>query len=186
MGVIRLVNPARNKATDNDGTRTASVNETLRRLYEKHASALLLYARIWCRSPEDALQEALIDLASRSELPPDPVAWLYQAVRFKAINVNRGEQRRTRREQDVAFGKEPYFVSAPNQTIASGELEDALKALSEEQREIVIARIWGGLTFGQIAELNGQSSSSVHRRYHEALEILKRRLDGKPCEVSNE
>ena len=163
------------------------MNETLKRLYERHAPGLLLYARVWCRFPEDALQEALIELSRQSELPPDPVAWLYQAVRFRAINLNRGEQRRFRREQEVAFDKEPFFVSAPQQKIDSADLEHALKTLPEEQREIVIARVWGGLTFEQIAELNGHSSSTIHRRYHEALEELKQKLDGVPCEgVSNE
>lgn len=163
------------------------MNETLKRLYELHAPALLLYARVRCRFPEDAIQEAFIDLARQSDFPPDPVAWLYQAVRFRAINLNRGEQRRIRREQEVALSKEGFFVSSPQQSIDTAELEEALKTLPEEQREIVIARIWGGLTFVQIAKLNGHSSSSVHRRYHEALEELKQKLDGIPCEkVSNE
>lgn len=163
------------------------MNETLKRLYERHAPALLLYARIWCRAPEDALQEAFIELARQQEFPPDPVAWLYQAVRFRAINWNRGEQRRTRREQEVAFAREAFFVAAPKQAVDAADLEQALAAIQQEQREIVVARVWGELTFEQIAKLNGLSSSTVYRRYREALEELKQKLDGIPCEeVSND
>ena len=167
--------------------KAACVNETLKRLYELHAPALLLYARIWCHAPEDALQEAMIELARQKEFPPDPVAWLYQAVKFRAINLHRSAQRRIRREQQVASTQEPFFVSSPQQAIDSEDLETALKTLPELQRAIVIARIWGGLTFEQIAELNQLSSSTVHRRYREAIEELKQKIDGVPCQgVSNE
>lgn len=163
------------------------MNETLNRLYEQHAAALLLYARVWCRVPDDALQEAFIDLSRRTELPPDPVAWLYKVVRFKAINLNRGEQRRKKREQEVASSKERFFVAESQGVIDSAELEQALKKLHQDQREIVVARIWGELTFEQIAELNGDSSSTVHRRYRAALAKLKLSLDGIPCrEVGHE
>lgn len=163
------------------------MNETLKRLYELHAPALLLYARIWCRVPEDALQEAMIELARQDEFPPDPVAWLYQAVRFRAINLHRNAQRRIRREQEVALVQGSFFVSSPQQAIDSEDLERALKTLSELQRAIIIARIWGGLTFEQIAELNQLSSSTVHRRYREAIEELKQKIDGVPCQrFSNE
>ena len=153
------------------------MSETLNRLYKQNGSALLLYARIWCRTPEDALQEAFIDLSRQSEFPPDPVAWLYQAVRFRAINLNRGERRRKNREQQIASDKEPFFVSTPEQFIDARELEQALRTLQNDQREIVVARIWGELTFEQISVINGISSSTVHRRYHEALKELKRNLE---------
>ena len=162
-----------------------AVNDTLKRLYDSHSPALLLYARTWCRAPEDAIQEAFIELARQPNFPPEPVAWLFKTVRFRAINLNRGEQRRSRREQEVALNQPPFFVSTPQQWLDSTDLEDALKSLSQEQREIVIARIWGGLSFEQIAKLNGNSSSTVHRRYHESLEELKRILDGMPCEEVN-
>ena len=157
------------------------MNEILKRLYELHAPALLLYARIWCRFPEDALQEAMIELSRQNELPPDPVAWLYQAVRFRAINLQRGERRRNEREREVAFDRRPFFVDAMQSDADAAELEVALKRLPEDLREIVTAKVWGGLTFEQIGQLNGGSSSSVHRRYHQALEKLKEQISGISC-----
>ena len=52
----------------------------------------------------------------------------------------------------------------------------ALQLLPLEQREVLVARLWGGLTFEQIAELNGTSSSSTHRLYHAGLAALRERL----------
>jgi DNA-directed RNA polymerase specialized sigma24 family protein len=46
-----------------------------------------------------------------------------------------------------------------------------------EQREVIVARLWGGLTFEQIAELASVSSSSVHRWYVAGLASLRERLD---------
>jgi len=52
--------------------------------------------------------------------------------------------------------------------------------LPEETREIVIAHLWGGLSFGEIAGLIGRSSSTAHRRYLEGIEELRKHL-GVPC-----
>ena len=41
----------------------------------------------------------------------------------------------------------------------------ALAELSDDEREVIVAHIWGGLTFAQIAEVTGLPSSTAHRRY---------------------
>jgi RNA polymerase sigma-70 factor (ECF subfamily) len=153
------------------------LNEQLKRLYDRHAAALRLYARTWCRSPDDALQEAMIELANQSEMPSEPIAWLYRAVRFRAMNLHRSERRRHEREQVVADQKEPFFVQDSVTDIDVARLETALQRLTEQNREIIVARIWGELSFEQIAELTNLSSSSVHRHYRDSLETLKQHLD---------
>ncbi len=52
----------------------------------------------------------------------------------------------------------------------------ALVALTEQEREVVIARVWGGLTFQQIATVMEISTSTAHRRYVESLADLRRRM----------
>ena len=153
------------------------MNQQLQRLYERHAAALRLYARTWCRSPDDAVQEAMIELARQPELPVEPVPWLYQAVRFRAINLHRSERRRHEREQAVADQREPFFIQDPASDIDLAGLEAALEQLTDQNREIVVARIWGGLSFEQIANLTNLSSSSAHRHYRASLAELKQQLD---------
>ena len=51
-----------------------------------------------------------------------------------------------------------------------------LESLALEQREIVIARIWGGLSFEQIGRLVSVSDSAAHRRYEAALSALRQKL----------
>jgi DNA-directed RNA polymerase specialized sigma24 family protein len=45
-------------------------------------------------------------------------------------------------------------------------------------REVIVARIWGGLTFDEIAQLVGCSLPTAHRRYQTGLTELRTRLDG--------
>ena len=58
-----------------------------------------------------------------------------------------------------------------------------LRALPIEQREVIVAHLWGGLTFEQIAEVAGCSSSTAHRSYSAGLATLRSRL-GESCRTS--
>jgi DNA-directed RNA polymerase specialized sigma24 family protein len=52
-----------------------------------------------------------------------------------------------------------------------------LDELDAETREIIIARVWGGLTFHEVARLQGCSLTTVHRRYQAGLARLYERLE---------
>ena len=119
----------------------------------------------------------MIELARQTQFPSEPIAWLYRAVKFRAINLHRGEQRRHERERAVADQREPFFVQDPTGDLEADSVEAALQKLPEQNREIVVARIWGGLSFEQIADLTNLSSSSVHRHYRSSLEQLKQYLE---------
>ena len=161
------------------------MNEPLKRLYDRHAPALRLYALTWCRNPEDAVQEALIDLAKQSQMPTEPVAWLYRAVKFRAMNLHRSQRRRSEREKVAADQRASFFVNDPANQIDAMAVESALQRLEETDREIVVARIWGGLSFEQIAELTKLSSSSAHRHYQASLKELKQYLSESNCPISS-
>ena len=50
------------------------------------------------------------------------------------------------------------------------------KPLPADQREIIVARLWGGLSFEEIAQLAGESTSTVYRCYQRGLTALRERL----------
>ena len=153
--------------------------QELRQLLDAHGAALLLYARQWYRAPEDALQEALIDLLRQTPAPRYPVAWLFTTIRRRAMNLARGEQRRARHQRQAAAERAWWFVADDLAPFEPGELERLLTQLPPLEREIVVARIWGEVSFEQIAVLVARSSSAVHRRYQRALAVLGKVLDGK-------
>jgi RNA polymerase sigma factor (sigma-70 family) len=150
--------------------------ELLGRLLDRHAAALGLFARQWCDSPDDVVQEAFIELAGQSSLPDDAAAWLYRVVRNKAISARRSVERRQRHEAEAAGERPAMFERSPAELIDADTATDLLDALSIDLREVVVARIWGGLTFQQIGQLIGASDSAAHRRYETALSALRQKL----------
>jgi RNA polymerase sigma-70 factor (ECF subfamily) len=153
--------------------------EQLGRLVQEHTPALILYARQWCAAPEDVVQEAYLKLVVQKPPPAQPVPWLFRVVRNAAISAARADRRRHRREIAAGFRGEAWF--APSAAGLDGESATrALQALPIEQREIIVAHLWGGLTFEQIGEIAGTSSSTAHRYYAAGLAALRERL-GVPC-----
>lgn len=150
----------------------------LGRLYRQHAPALRLYARQWAGSADDLVQDAFVALARQNPPPMQPLPWLYQVVRIGATAAARSAARRRRRE-NVASVPEAWFTSVDDRLDAA----DAARALAEvplENREVIVARLWGGLTFDEVARLVGCSLPTAHRRYHAGLLELRTRLTV-PC-----
>lgn len=143
-----------------------------------------MYARQWCLHPEDAAQEAFIDLSRMTDLPSDPVAWLYKTTRYKALNQSRSESRRSR-HQSAAGGSQAWFVSDPAASIQAAELVQAVERLPALEREIVTARVWGELSFVQIAELVSMPTTTTFRLYQQTLGRLQEQLEGRPQKHAN-
>jgi RNA polymerase sigma factor (sigma-70 family) len=150
--------------------------ELVGRLFDQCAPALELYARQWCDCSEDVVQEALIELAAQPRTPDDAAAWLYRVVRNKARSAWRSSRRRKRHESAAANGRPAWFERSAADRIDADVAAAALGSLPIEQREVVVARIWGGLSFQQIGRLVGASDSAAHRRYTAGLSALRQKL----------
>jgi RNA polymerase sigma-70 factor (ECF subfamily) len=149
------------------------------RLVDRHGPPLILYARQWCQVPEDVVQDAFVKLIAQPRPPDDPVPWLYRVVRNGALDAGKTARRRERREQAVAR-PECWFREAAVDDLDAATAVAALQRLPLEQREVIVARLWGGLSFEQIAEVAGCSASTAFRRFDAGLDALRREL-GVPC-----
>src|SRR5437660_10612819 len=129
--------------------------EELGRLYREHAPALRLYVRQWPAGAEDLVQDAFIKLAQQSPAPERALPWLYRVVRNGALEASRAATRRRRRE-DRASATEAWFGMTDDR-IDGDEAVRRLAKLPLEQREVIVARIWGGLTFEEVGQLVGCS-----------------------------
>jgi RNA polymerase sigma factor (sigma-70 family) len=150
-------------------------HEILSRLFDEHASALVLYARQRCETAEDVVQEAFVSLARQRTMPDRVVPWLYRVVRNGALMAARGARRRRSREAR-ASGREAWFATADDR-IDAQRAQALLSELEPDVREAIVARIWGGLTFEEIAQAQGCSVTTVHRRYQAGLARLHERLE---------
>jgi RNA polymerase sigma factor (sigma-70 family) len=141
-------------------------------LLDAHGPALVLYARQWCGSPEDVVQEAFLKLIALRQPPRSAVPWLYQVVRNGAIDAQRSAHRRQQRESAARPAR--WFVEPDVDGLDAASAVAALERLPLEQREVIVARLWGGLSFEQIAEVAGTSASTAFRRYEAGISALRR------------
>jgi RNA polymerase sigma factor (sigma-70 family) len=154
--------------------------EQLGRLIDAHAAALTLYARQWCAAPEDVVQEAFLKLAGLPAPPPHAAAWLFAVVRNRALSAARAERRRRHHEAQAAARAPAWFAPAFGAGLDAEAAAAALGGLPPEEREVIVAHVWGGLTFEQIGPLIGASTATAYRRYAAGLAGLRARL-GVPC-----
>jgi RNA polymerase sigma factor (sigma-70 family) len=146
-------------------------------LVDRYASALVLYARQWCATPEDVVQAAFLKLVSVRTPPDNLLPWLYRVVRNGAIDASRAARRRTRYEAAAADSAPKWFSPSYDPTgLDARQAALALAELPAETREIIVAHIWGGLTFEQIAEAVGSSAATCYRRYAAGLDVLRQKL----------
>ena len=100
-------------------------------------------------------------------------AWLYQIARNTVIDHYR--TKKTDRNIEDIWGL------AGNEDLARdidtrekvGQIEAYLKELKAEQRDIIIMRVWQGLSHREIAEALGKSEASVKMIYSRALRQLR-------------
>ncbi|HEX6963373.1 MAG TPA: sigma-70 family RNA polymerase sigma factor [Lacipirellula sp.] len=152
-------------------------------MFQRHASALALYASQWTASADDCVQEALCELARQPQAPDNPPAWLYRTVRNRALNAARSARRRTAHEQAAAERRAARRSTAPDPALEAS-LADLLAALDATSREIVVLRVWGGLAWQEIAELVGGSKSTAQRHYVQALELLRKHGEPRRCPMN--
>jgi RNA polymerase sigma-70 factor (ECF subfamily) len=154
-------------------------HENWRTCLSEIGPGLLLFARQWTRSAadaEDIVQEAFVKFWRRNHQINNR-ALLYATVRSIALDFIRRDKRRARREAFV-------FADADQVVEPQFELEDeaqsalaaALSYLPQDQREVLVLKIWNELTFNEIAGALGISQNTAASRYRYALANLKKSL----------
>jgi RNA polymerase sigma factor (sigma-70 family) len=156
------------------GMRANEFTEIVRR----YGPAMVLYARQWCDCPEDVVQTAFLKLIKQKDIPTQTAGWLFQVVRNAAIDAGRSAQRRRKYELNAGASKpQSFFPAEFSSDLDHEQVELLLDQLPIEIREVIIAHIWGGLTFEQIADNLGCSASTAFRRYSEGLDLLRKQLN---------
>jgi RNA polymerase sigma-70 factor (ECF subfamily) len=151
---------------------------------DQHGPALVLFARQWVTThadAEDVVQEAFVRFWRSRQRATDPTAYLYCCVRHYALDWLRGRKRQSRREQTVARPEaEPLFAGALEQDERRAAIDAALRTLPADQREVLVMKIWGGLTFSQIALALQIPANTAASRYRYALARLREQMAEEP------
>ena len=160
-------------------------DESWRTCYRQLAPKLLLFARQWVSTPadaEDVVQSAFIKFwRHQPDARPEHYPLLYATVRTTALDLLRGTDRRLRRENnpdaEIRREDDPFFDSTVEQRDTAAHIETALRRLPPEQREVLVLRIWSGLTFAEIATTLEETINTVSSRYRYALQALRRHMN---------
>lgn len=142
---------------------------------------LLLFARGWGKTREDAedlVQESVLKMwhyqQERGGSPPD-LPLVFSTIRFAGLMLHRTEKRRKKREESIVFlndFKDVWLDPMMEEDEEALILRDAVQNLSDKLREVVVMKIWGGLTFAEISLTLAISPNTAASRYRYALEQL--------------
>ena len=149
------------------------------RLYDRHGAALYRYALMLLTdgaAAEDAVQQvftALLGPGADAQVECDE-AYLRRAVRNACYSQLR--RRVVRAEIRDAAPLLEQLAGAAVRPDVRLLLEDALRDLPPEQREVVHLHVFEGLTFKEIASEAGASINTVAARYRYALARMRTML----------
>jgi RNA polymerase sigma-70 factor, ECF subfamily len=144
---------------------------------EEHTPAVLAYAlrRASRDDAADVVAETFLVAWRRLDDVDEGTAlpWLYAVAR----NVLLSQQRATRRQQAIAERVAAGSPDAEETPSGSPRVLDALAALSEAEREVLMLAAWEELSSSEAARVLGCSATAYRIRLHRARRRLRERLD---------
>jgi RNA polymerase sigma-70 factor, ECF subfamily len=144
------------------------------RLYAEYGASLYRYAVMLladASAAEDAVQQVFASMlkGGMSGIQQD-ANYLRRAVRNECYSILR--KRMDGRPHDFLEPR-ASTTAAPEERIA---LQNAIRALPPEQREVIHLHVYEGMTFQEIADASAESINTIASRYRYALEKLRDHL----------
>jgi RNA polymerase sigma-70 factor (ECF subfamily) len=161
--------------------------DRLRALHDEYAPALFGYVLRQLHgdrpAAEDIVQETLLRAWTHPEaLDPDRGsvrAWLFAVARNLIIDSARAKQARPREVGEERLG-EDWAGSVPDpgddayeQTLNALQMAEALGALSEEHRSVLVETYYRGASVAEAAKVLGVPPGTVKSRTYYALRALR-------------
>ena len=129
---------------------------------------------------EDLLQEAFLGLLRNARRldPERPVLpYIFKTIRNRQVDGLRAFARRGTQLSEL---HSPVSHDGPDQSVVEEEqtaaLSEALGVLSEKQRDVLTLRIFGGLSYEEIAADQAAPKATVRTRYRAAIDKLRQVL----------
>ena len=157
--------------------------EGLRQLYEKTARSIYGYALAILKQPQDAeevMQDVYLTVWKQAEKyrpGSRPEAWLFTIAR----NLCYMKFREQKYQADVGLeelnqGENGEFCPQIENAADKLVLQAALRALKEEERQIVLLKNSSGLKHREIAQIMGMPLATVLSKYNRAMKKLEHYL----------
>ena len=166
----------------------ARSQEAWTEIYERNYTKLFRYtqARVGERQTAEDLTasvflEALKSIDSYRSRGKPLLAWLYTIAR-NVVNYHYRSSFRKRPPgraadlEEVAGTQETAGGDDPGSEVDRWDLQDAVRHLTDDQREVIILRYYVGLTTPEVARLVGKQERAVYSLQTRAIQALRRRL----------
>lgn len=170
-----------------DGTNEATRNNETRlvALYEEYFNkiAAYIYTRIGNKSEaEDLASEvffkALKSIKTYRDVGPPMQAWLFKIAHNLVVDHLRKVSRiKTVPIDTIEIVDNNDPVEAAERKIEMEKVGAAMTKLTEEQREVLRLRFYGGLTSREAADVMNKNDGAVREMQRAALEKLRRLLE---------
>ena len=151
------------------------------RAYDEHGAVLYRHALLIvadAAGAEDAVHEVFVKLLAGPSQHDDiqsSLAYLPRAVRNQCYSWLRTRRRDApAAEAGVGSLLEPLRPAPQDDRLM---LEQALRTLPPEQREVLHLKVFEGLTFAQIADVTGVPLNTAASRYRYAIDKMGVRLE---------
>jgi RNA polymerase sigma-70 factor (ECF subfamily) len=127
---------------------------------------------------EDAVHEGFTRLCRLTPDPQgDPVAYTFAVVRHAAIDMLRRGPSPPPLEAPIFDGHARSPSSEAIEAEEAARAQRAVDGLGSDQQELIVLKLYAGLTFEQIAETLGEPLGTVTSRYHRTMRQLRETLE---------
>jgi len=155
-------------------------------LFDQFGEAMYRYLTIKLRSArdaEDVLQEVffrLVKYSVRLRFVRNLRVFVFRVARNEADRFLRSkiQEEKVARESTLLAQSFSQSYLGPDES-TERLVSEALAQIPDEQREVIVLKIFEGMTFNEIAEVSGESSNTVASRYRYGIEKMRSFLEGK-------
>jgi RNA polymerase sigma-70 factor (ECF subfamily) len=134
---------------------------------------------------QDVSQETFFRLMQRPRVVTHSLAgWLHRTATHLALDVRRGEISRKNREQTYGLEQQQNRTAIPTWAEISPFVDQALNAIAEPTRGLLIRHFLQGVQQTELAAELGVSPATLSRRIKSGLEMLQENLRKKGVSLS--
>ncbi|HWE96857.1 MAG TPA: sigma-70 family RNA polymerase sigma factor [Tepidisphaeraceae bacterium] len=137
---------------------------------------------------EEVSQETFYRLMTRPQSVSQSLGgWLHKAATRLAVDEQRADSARRRREAQVAAEMReegPAGDDGPRWADVSPHVDEALSALPEDERELLVRHFLRGEAQADLAAEGGTSAATLSRRMKSAVDLLRRELRRRGVDVA--